>query len=119
MQASIKITQRMLNKSIIDANKSVVAFAKWYLPIDYDHIENGQKVTYRGFFTDDFTTQHSEIRLYKRPRGDKLLSIKHLSKWAKAGDTVVFKHDPSINPAVHPMSNDRPIRMNVRKGEAA
>ena len=68
---------------------------------------------------DDFRSTASEIRLYKRPRGDKLLSIKHLSKWAKAGDTVVFKHDPTINPAVHPMSNDRPIRMNVRKGEAA
>ncbi|MFZ9014963.1 MAG: hypothetical protein ACO21T_12985 [Alphaproteobacteria bacterium] len=111
MQASIKITQRMLNKSIIDANKSVVAFAKEYLPIDYDQIENGQKVTYRGFFTDDFRSTASEIRLYK------LLSIKHLSKWAKAGDTVVFKHDPTINP--RSISNDCPIRMNVRKGEAA
>ena len=38
MKASITITQRMLNKSIIDANKSVVAFAKEYLPHDYDYI---------------------------------------------------------------------------------
>ena len=111
--ATIKITQRMLNKSIIDANKSVVAFAKEHLTTDYDMIENGQKATFTGFFTDDFRSQETQVRLYRRPRGDKLLSIKHLSKWAKAGDTVVLKSEV----ALHPDSNYFVIRINVRKGE--
>ena len=112
--ATIKITQRMLSKSIIDANKSVVAFAKEHLTTDYDQIENGQKATFAGFFTDDFKSQETQVRLYRRPRGDKLLSIKHLSKWAKVGDTIVLKNEVALNPT----SNYFVIRINVINGEA-
>ena len=83
----IKITQRMLNKSIIDANKSVTAFVKEHLPVDYDHLENGQKVVFQAIFDDGTRT---ELRMYRRPRGDELLSIKELIKRAKAGDTVTL-----------------------------
>ena len=81
----IKITQRMLNKSIIDANKSVTAFAKEHLPVDYDHLENGAKVVFQAIFDDGTRT---ELRMYRRPRGDELLSIKGISKRAKVGDIV-------------------------------
>ncbi len=41
-KARINITQRMLNKSIIDAKKSVVKFFREYLPeLGYDFIVNG------------------------------------------------------------------------------
>jgi len=83
----IKITQRMLNKSIIDANKSVTMFAKEYLPVDYDHLENGQKVVFRAIFDDGTST---ELRMYRRPRGDELLSIKGLINRAKVGDIVTL-----------------------------
>jgi hypothetical protein len=95
MIAKIKITQRMLTKSIIDANKSVVEFVKEYLPVDYDHLEwyrlNGRKprAAYCSMFTDGSL---SEVRFYIRPRGDKLLSIKGITKKAKAGDTVTLSH---------------------------
>ena len=43
-KARINITQRMLNKSIIDANKSVVAFVRdCYPTLGYDFIVNGGK----------------------------------------------------------------------------
>lgn len=87
--ATIKVTQRMLDKSIIDANKSVVEFIKSHLPVDYDAIENGGKTTHTMFYSNG---EDTELRMYRRPRGDKLLSIKNLTKKAKAGDTVTLSH---------------------------
>jgi hypothetical protein len=86
----IKLTQRMLNKSIIDANKSIVAFAKEYLPVDYEHIENGAKVVFQAIFDDDTPSQ---LRLYRRPRGDRLLSIQGITKKGAVGDTVTIVHE--------------------------
>ena len=65
MKARIKITQRMLNKSIIDANKSVVAFFRDCLPeLGYDFIENGGKNTLLAYYDDghEYTpTQHTIV----------------------------------------------------------
>ena len=83
--ATINITQRMLDKSIIDANKSVQEFSKNYLPVNYDDIGNGEKIEIEAIFSDG---SDSELRLYRRPRGDRLLSIKNLKKRANAGDTI-------------------------------
>ena len=83
----IKLTQRMLTKSIIDANKSVLAFAKEHLPVSYDELKNGQKVVFRAIFDDGTST---ELRMYRRPRGDELLSIKGLINRAKVGDIVTL-----------------------------
>jgi len=90
MEAKIVITQRMLNKSIIDANKSVVDFAKEYLTTTFDDLENGDKTIIPAVFEDDTAT---EIRLYRRPRGDKLMSIKDIKKHVSVGDTITFKHE--------------------------
>ena len=93
MIAEIKITQRMLNKSIIDANKSVLAFVKEYLTTTYDDIGNGQKTIVPAIFEDDTAT---EIRLYRRPRGDRLLSIKDIKKHVGVGDTITYKHEAGV-----------------------
>ncbi len=93
MIAEIKITQRMLNKSIIDANKSVLAFVKEYKRQTYDDIGNGQKTIVPAIFEDDTAT---EIRLYRRPRGDRLLSIKDIKKHVGVGDTITFKHEAGV-----------------------
>ena len=98
--ATIKLTKRMLDKSIIDANKSVIAFVDEYLSVTYDDIPLGadksllnRKHLVPAVFEDD---THSEIRLYRRPRGDRLLSIKGLSKVASVGDTITFNHEAGV-----------------------
>lgn len=90
MEAKIKLTQRMLNKSIIDANKTVTAFAKDWLPVNYDHLENGKRCGFDALLVTDDKTIKSQLRMYRRPRGDELLSIKGLKAVAKAGDTLTF-----------------------------
>jgi hypothetical protein len=94
----IKVTQRMLNKSIIDANKSVTLFVKDNLWASYDNLEGGERMSYRAIInvygSVDLLGQKewldSELRIYKRARGDKLLSIKNLTKVAKAGDIITL-----------------------------
>jgi len=92
-KARIKITQRMLNKSIIDANKSVVKFFREYLPeLGYDFIENGSKNVILAHYDDGHEYTSTQIRLYRRPRGDKLMSVEGLTRRAKAGDVMTFEH---------------------------
>ena len=96
MKATIKITQRMLNKSIIDANKSVVTFFREHLPeLGYDFIINGGKNVILAHYDDGHEYKPTQIRLYRRPRGDKLLSVEGLTRRAKAGDTMTFEHKTS------------------------
>ena len=97
-KARVKITQRMLNKSIIDANKSVVAFVRnCYPTLGYDFIENGGKNTLLAYYDDGHEYTPTQIRLYRRPRGDKLLSVQGLTRIAKAGDVMTFEHEKKNN----------------------
>jgi len=101
MKATIKITQRMLNKCIIDANKSVVElFSRNLAHRGYVNIDNGAKQVVRAVYDDGSGYIETEIRLYRRPRGDKLLSIKGLSKRATAGDVVTIEYDDKIGAVV-------------------
>ena len=101
MKATIKITQRMLNKSIIDANKSVVElFSRNLAHRGYVNIDNGAKQVLRAVYDDGSGYTETEIRLYRRPRGDKLLSIKGLSKRATAGDVVTIEYHDKIGAVV-------------------
>ena len=88
----IKVTQRMLNKSIIDANKVVTSFVNDNLPQGYEGLTD--KITYPALIgrPDEWVKgwMESELRLYKRIRGDKLLSIKNLGKVAEVGDVLTF-----------------------------
>ena len=98
MKARIKITQRMLNKSIIDANKSVVAFVRdCYPTLGYDFIDNGCKNTLVAYYDDGHAYTPTSIRLYRRPRGDKLLSVQGMTVRAKASDVMTFEFDKKIN----------------------
>ena len=99
MKAKIKITQRMLNKSIIDANKSVVKFFREYLPeLGYDSIVNGGKNVVLAYYQKDadYAYTSTQIRLYRRPRGDKLLSVEGLTRRAKAGDVMTFQSETAV-----------------------
>jgi len=98
MKARINITQRMLNKSIIDANKSVVAFFRdCYPALGYDFIENGGKNTLVAYYDDGHGYWPTSIRLYRRPRGDKLLSVEGLTRRANAGNVMTFEYDTKSN----------------------
>jgi hypothetical protein len=97
--AEIKVTQTMLDKHIIDANKSVIKL----FDDTYDNLENGDGVDFKGeFFSSYFMNESppnfydnviSVIRCYKaKTRGDKRISISGLKKYAEAGDVMgIFK----------------------------
>jgi len=99
----IKVTNRMINKYIIDANKVVTKWAEEEMPLNYDHLNACEYVTYRaaighGYYLKDAIP--STLKLYRRPRGDKLLSIKHLAKFAKVGDFICFVYYRGIGNGV-------------------
>ena len=91
----------MLNKSIIDANKSVVAFVRdCYPTLGYDFIVNGGKKVLLAYYDDGHSFYRytpTQIRLYRRPRGDKLLSVEGLTRRAKAGYVMTFEHEKKSN----------------------
>jgi hypothetical protein len=87
----------MLNKSIIDANKSVVKFFREHLPeLGYDFIGNGGKNVILAHYDDGHEYTSTQIRLYRRPRGDKLLSVEGLTRRAKAGDVMTFQAETAV-----------------------
>tara|TARA_R100001126_G_C4853265_1_gene163126 strand:- start:577 stop:972 length:396 start_codon:yes stop_codon:yes gene_type:complete len=89
----IKITKTMLDKSIIDANKSVVDFALRELGIDYNAMGCGEKHTIDAVFKYNKTMlDETEIRFYRvnNPRGDKRVSIKDLKVYFDVGDTITL-----------------------------
>ena len=85
--AEIKVTQTMLDKHIIDANKSVIKL----FGDTYDNLENGEGIKFDGEYFYDSTI--SVIRCYKaKTRGDKRISISGLNNHTMAGDVVgIFK----------------------------
>ena len=91
MEAKIKLTKTMLNKSIIDANKSVQQFLIEELESTYDELEAGNKMQWNSLYEDDTPTV---VTFYKaKGRGDKRISIKNLRKFAKEGDTVKLRSE--------------------------
>jgi len=86
MKATINITDTMLNKSIIDANKSVCELAKQF-SFDYSEAECGEKYPVSGKYPDG-----TEVTFYKaKTRGDKRISITKLKHQAQAGDVVTLQ----------------------------
>lgn len=102
LTAEIVVTQRMLSKSIIDANRSVVAMLKASLLmireaggsylLEYDNLQHGKefKVTKPILYHSDAQVLETVISFYCRPRGDKLLWIKGLPHLAEVGDKVIL-----------------------------
>ena len=93
MEAKIKLTKTMLDKSIIDANKSVREFLEQELDYAYEKLEadvsDGKyyhNYWCNALYEDDTPTI---VTFYKsRTRGDRRISIKNLRKFAQEGDTV-------------------------------
>tara|TARA_R110000824_G_scaffold111911_1_gene260751 strand:+ start:12 stop:350 length:339 start_codon:yes stop_codon:yes gene_type:complete len=91
MEAKIKLTKTMLDKSIIDANKSVQEFLIEELLHSFDELDAGDKMPVPSVYEDDTPTI---VTFYKsRTRGDKRISIKNLRKFAQEGDTVKLRSD--------------------------
>lgn len=85
--AVINITDTMLNKSIIDANKSVCALAKDF-SFDYNEAECGQRQPLEAAYADG---TEAKVTFYRaKTRGDKRISITKLKKFVKAGDFITL-----------------------------
>ena len=104
VEAKIKLTKTMLNKSIIDANKTVREFLEQDFGMSYDD----------KFFTEewwDVESQRTErshfivvgeyadgteadVKFYRSvKRGDKRISIQKLKQYAEVGDEVILTSD--------------------------
>jgi hypothetical protein len=99
MAANIKLTKTMLDKSIIDANKTVQSFLLDDFGMDYadkfftaqfynadkDRFERN-KFTITGEYIDG---TEADITFYRSgKRGDKRISIQKLKQYADAGNEV-------------------------------
>ena len=86
--AQIRLSKTMLDKSIIDANKSVRNLALNF-GIDFDKMKTGDKYEVLARFDD--TNQESVVRFYKTiNRGDRRVSIKGIKQYASIGDLVAL-----------------------------
>ena len=101
MEATIKLTKTMLDKSIIDANKTVQKFIVDDFEMSYDdpyfvqqwynektqRYERG-KLTVTGEYSDG---ERVDVRFYRSgKRADKRISIQKLKQYAEAGDEVIL-----------------------------
>jgi len=101
MEATIKLTKTMLDKSIIDANKTVQQFLTDDFEMSYDdpyfvqqwynekteRFERG-KLTVAGEYADG---ERVDVRFYRSgKRADKRISIQKLKQYAEAGDEVIL-----------------------------
>lgn len=87
----IKLTQTMLEKHIIDANKTVIQLAQ-SIGVDYAKLEKGEKITIAGRF--DCDGKACNVSFYRtKARGDKRFSVSGLKRRAQAGQTIAIAHD--------------------------
>jgi hypothetical protein len=87
-KATIQLTETMLSKSIIDANKTVCDFAQQF-DFNYNKADAGERFELVGKYKDN---TKCKVSFYKaKGRGDKRISITSLKKFAKAGDTITLK----------------------------
>ena len=101
MEAKIKLTKTMLDKSIIDANKTVCEF----LDHDFGMNYNDKFFTEEWYDTEKERTMRNafsvigmyadgtegDIKFYRSAkRGDKRISIQKLKQYAEVGDEVIL-----------------------------
>ena len=114
MQPIIELTDTMLNKHIIDCNKSIREFIYKHFGIKYkddlEHLHplyaiprntrtvyNNDGISNSYTLLCDIDSQDpnecptpSHVKFYMTKRGDKRLSIKFIKKLAKVGDIINF-----------------------------
>ena len=113
MDAKIKLTKTMLDKSIIDANKTVQSFLLEDFGMDYadkfftTQFYNAEKDKFErnkfiviGEYIDG--TEANIIFYRSGKRGDKRISIQKLKQYADAGDEVRLSSDAeSLHDGIH------------------
>ena len=89
-EATIKLTQRMLIKSEINANKTVKKFLADDFGIEYtDNFFDDSKLSIEGEYADGTV---AKVNFFRRSgRGDKMISIQSLKHYADAGDMVILR----------------------------
>tara|TARA_R100001440_G_scaffold72185_1_gene95735 strand:+ start:386 stop:781 length:396 start_codon:yes stop_codon:yes gene_type:complete len=86
----LRLTNTMLNKSIIDANESIRKFAKLF-GIDFNLMEKGQKHKLLAYYDDDDSV--CTLSFYKTVnRGDRRLSISGIRKKAQVNDLIALTY---------------------------
>tara|TARA_R100000329_G_C7471334_1_gene166005 strand:+ start:144 stop:467 length:324 start_codon:yes stop_codon:yes gene_type:complete len=88
MKAEIKLTKTMLEKHIIDANKSVRELVK-PMGVDYEAMKAGDKQELDAIYSDGTVTKVNFYRT-KNARADRRISIKGIKAHADIGDVVVL-----------------------------
>ena len=104
VEAKIKLTKTMLDKSIIDANKTVCEF----LDHDFGMNYNDRFFTEEWYDTEKERTMRNafvvvgeyadgtegDIKFYRSAKlGDKRISIQRLKQYAEVGDEVILTSD--------------------------
>lgn len=91
-EATIKLTQRMLSKSEINANKTVKKFLADDFGMEYtDRFFDEAKLSVEGEYADGTV---AKVNFFRRSgRGDKMISIQSLKHYADAGDMVILESD--------------------------
>ena len=86
----LRLTNTMINKSIIDANESIRKFAKLF-GIDSNFMEKGQKHKLLAYYDDDDSV--CTLSFYKTVnRGDRRLSISGIRKKAQVNDLIALTY---------------------------
>jgi len=104
MEAKIKLTKTMLDKSIIDANKTVQQFLDHNFGMNYDdpfftkewYDLDAERTMRNAFFLVGEYADGTEanVKFYRSAkRGDKRISIQKLKQYAEAGDEVILTSD--------------------------
>ncbi len=89
-EAKIKLTRTMLDKYIIDANVSVVAWARAEWGVEYEALSANNKHVVACVVTNGEENMVTKVTFYVTKRGDKRLSIAKIGSFAKAGDEIVL-----------------------------
>ena len=101
MEAKIKLTKTMLDKSIIDANKTVCEFLDHDFGMNYNDrffteewYDTEKERTVRNAFLvvgEYADGTEGDVKFYRSAkRGDKRISIQKLKQYAEAGDEVIL-----------------------------
>jgi hypothetical protein len=104
VEAKIKLTKTMLDKSIIDANTTVRNFLEHDFGMNYDdnfftnewYDLDAERTMRNAFFVVGEYADGTEanVKFYRSAkRGDKRISIQKLKQYAEAGDEVILTSD--------------------------
>ena len=97
----IMVTKTMLDKSIIDANKTVQEYTKWHWDVDYAALDAGEYFSVPMILVQDEIEYVLNVKFYKsKGRGDKRVSIEKLRTFAQVGDLVTLWIDKSKDESV-------------------